>query len=57
MKDTHDDWGEGGSKQTEELGENIYKSQTDKDPLSRIFVKRTLNTLQGNNNNKKYNTK
>lgn len=57
MKDTHDNWGEGGSKQTEELGENIYKSQTDKDPLSRIFVKRTLNTLQGNNNNKKYNTK
>ena len=53
MKDTHENWGEGGSKQTEELGENIYKSQTDKDPLSRIFMKRTLNTLQGNNNNKK----
>ena len=53
MKDTHENWGEGGSKQTEELGENIYKSQTDKDPLSRIFMKRTLNKLQGNNNNKK----
>ena len=37
-------------------GENVYKSQADKDPLSRIFMERTLNTLPGNNN-KKYNTK
>ena len=36
--------------------ENVYKSQADKDPLSRIFMERTLNTLPGNNN-KKYNTK
>ena len=56
MKDTHENWDESGSKQTEDLGENVYKSQADKDPLSRIFMERTLNTLPGNNN-KKYNTK
>lgn len=57
LKDTHENWDESGSKQTEELGENVYKSQADKDTLSRIFMERTLNTLPGNNNNKKYNTK
>ena len=38
LKDTHENWDESGSKQTEELGENVYKSQADKDPLSRIFM-------------------
>lgn len=52
LKDTHENWDESGSTQTEELGENVYKSQADKDPLPRIFMERTLNTLQGNNTTK-----